>query len=331
MESITILGAGVSGIELARKIREKGSNCEITLIDSKDYYLPKKELIASPGNISKREDIASLAKELKAAFVNGLAERINPQRKKIYFKEGEPVSFENLVIATGLSSKKIELKGTHREGFFYLSNIDPFKLKDLLRISDEAAVYVTTWLGIKLSMALSSLGKEVRIVSSSLDFLGQDKQKVIDEAQAKNISFYLESSIEEAVGESMVKAVKISPLKVFSSQLVFIDSGFKPSLDFFEEEVKIHDIFFTNFEGIYVLADAGKQDIESETLFASNFEVAKRQAEVFADFVITGNLPVLAAKQPEVEQEEAKPEETLNETSKEDILKEDESWQSGLV
>jgi len=313
MENITILGAGVSGIELARKIREKGSNCEITLIDSNTCYLPRKELIASPGDISKRQDIASIAKSLKAVFINGLVERINPRRKKIYFKDKEPLSFDNLVVATGLSSEKIEAKGGHREGFFYLSGMDPFKLKDLLRISEEATVYVTTRLGIKLAFALSSLGKEVRVVSGSLDFLAEEKQKIMDQMQDKNISLHLGSFIEEAVGESMIKAVKISPLKVFSSQLVFVDSAYKPKLDFFEEEVKIHDIFFTDFEGIYLLADAAKQDMQGETLFASNFEVARRQAEVFAEFVASGKPPVLAVKQQLPQQEETKQEDTLSE------------------
>ncbi|MFH1503989.1 MAG: FAD-dependent oxidoreductase [Candidatus Omnitrophota bacterium] len=269
MKNITILGSGIAGLALVRKIRAENLECGITLIDKDLYYFCPKTIVSNPGDISGRKDILSLAKGLKAEFINAKVEKINPKRKKIYFsalggKAVEPLSFENLVITTGLVSKKLPIKGEHREGFFYLSEIDSFKLKDLLRVSGEAAVYVSTWLGIRLARALNYLGKEVKVVSESFDFLGEDKEAIINELREKNIVLYLNSFIEEAVGESMIKAIKISPLKVFSSQLLFVDSGFMPNLNFFEEEVISKEKFLTDFKGIYLLGSVNKQDMVVE-------------------------------------------------------------------
>jgi len=48
------------------------------------------------------------------------------------------------------------------------------------------------------------------------------------------------------VGEGVVKAAKLSPLMVFSSQLVFIDSGFVSNLNFFEDGIIIEDKFLVS-------------------------------------------------------------------------------------
>ncbi len=322
MENITILGAGVSGLALIEEIRAKNISCNIALIDKDTYFFPKRETTYSPGDISKRVEIAEWAKAREVEFISACVEKINPRRRKIYFKEDEPRDFDNLIIASGLKSKKLPIKGEHREGFFYLSDIDQIKLKNLLRISKEACVYVSTWLGLRLAISLANLGKDLKIVSDNLNFLGEDKEKVVSVLGQKNIGLYLDAFIEEAVGEGVVKAVKLSPLMVFSSQLVFIDSGFTPNLKFFEDELIIEDKFFTNFEGIYLLGDVNRKDIDREIFFTFNYEDTEGQARIFAEFIESGKKPDFSS-QGIIDRDLR--------VNTEDVLKEVESWQSGLV
>ncbi len=288
MQEITVLGAGVSGLTLIEEIRAKNISCNITLIDKNSYFFPKKELISNPADIAKRIELDEWAKEREVEFISACVVKVNPKRRKIYFKEGESKDFNNLIVASGLNSKKLPVKGEHKDGFFYLSEIDPFKLKDFLKISKEACVYISTWLGLRLAMVLVKLGKDVRVVSANLDFLGEDKERIVNTLKEKKIILYLDAFIEEAVGEGMVKAAKLSPLMVFSSQLVFIDSGFTPNLKFFEEDITVENSFFTNFEGVYFLGDLNRPNIGGEAFFASNYEDAQKQARVFADFIATG-------------------------------------------
>jgi len=296
MRNITVIGAGIGGFTLIEKIRAKNVGVKITLIDKNTHHFCKQELILSPGELGKRVDLEEWAKEKNVEFINDTVERINLRRKKIYLKQGEAQEFDRLVVATGLSSKKLPIKGEHREGFFYLSNLEPVSLKDLLRISGEACVYVSSLLGLQFALSLVGLGKEVRIVSTNLDFLGQHKERVMNYLGEKGILIHLESSIEEAVGEGMVKAVKISPLKVFSSQLVFIDSGFIPNLNFFEDEVVVRDTFFTNHQDLYFVGDVARSDIESEILFTNNYEETLSQASCFCDYLIEEKTPAFERK-----------------------------------
>jgi hypothetical protein len=85
-------------------------------------------------------------------------------------------------------------------------------------------------------------------------------------------------------------------LKVFSSQLVFIDSGFKPNLSFFEDEVVVRDTFFTNHEGVYFLGDVTRSDIEKDIAFANNYEETKEQASYFCDYLLEQKTPLFQRK-----------------------------------
>jgi thioredoxin reductase len=295
MREVTILGAGEAGLALASRLREKNAEIKIILIDENKYYFDRKEFLSSL-SLSSRIDLAAFAQNLHIEFIQSRIEKINCNSRKIYFKVGEPRDFDTLIVATGVYSKKIGVKGEHREGFFYLSDIEPFRLKELLKISTDATVYVSTILGARLALALRSLGKEVTVVANNLDFLDALKERMIQHFKEKNIALYLNASIEEAIGEATVKATKIVPLKVFSSQLVFIDSGFLPNHDIFSEECKINDIFFSDYEGVYFLGDTNNQGITDDCFYIHNQQEAKEQASLFADFILGGPAPVFQRK-----------------------------------
>ncbi len=286
MESITVIGAGIGGLTFIERLRKNNPTLKITLIDKNKYHFSKNSVILSPGDISQRIDLEEWSLNLGLEFICGQINKINPRRKKIFFKELEPRDFDRLVLATGLKSKRIEVKGEHREGFFYLSEIDPIKLKDLLRISQEATVYLSTWLGVRLVFSLLNLGKEVTIIASNLEFLGDYKQRIVSLLESKKVNFYFQSQLEEAVGESMVKAVKISPLKVFSSQFLFIDSGFTANRDFFEEELTVNNRFFTNYQDLFLLGDVSSSEIETDQFFLYNQDDVKEAASSLCNFLV---------------------------------------------
>ncbi|MDD3296174.1 MAG: FAD/NAD(P)-binding oxidoreductase [Candidatus Omnitrophica bacterium] len=295
MKEITLLGCGVSGISFIERIRENGLAAKIVLIDKKNYYSERELSITHPADFKECWDLKKWAEEKNIEFIEAEVERINIRRRKVYFKQHEARDFEQLVVSTGLVSKKLPVKGEHREGFFYLSDIDAWKLKDLLKLSPEACVYASTFLGLKLAVSLASLKKEVRIVAENLDFLGSRAQEVIDYLGQRGISLYLNSHVEEAVGESRIKAIKISPLKVFPSQLLFIDSGFTVNKCFFEEEIISSDAISTISEGLYFMGDVSSKNIGEEIFFKFNHTQAKEDALALADYMVKGE-PLTAEK-----------------------------------
>ncbi len=295
MKDILVIGAGPAAITFLNKIIERSVQAKITLVNKNPYSFNKTELLSTL-SCKKELELDSWAKSHGIEFICDSVDRINIRRRKVYFKKEAARAFDTLVIASGAKSRKIEVKGEHREGFFYLSDMDPIELRALLRISPEATVGVSTILGIKLALALASLEKEVRIVAKDLEFLGSSKERCLNFLGEKNISVHLEASIEEAIGEGAVRAAKIQPLKVFSSQLVFIDSGFDSNKGFFEEELTIRDTFFTNTDGVYLLGDVTRPDLENERFFPFNYQEAVAQGQLLADFILERKQPVFERK-----------------------------------
>ena len=75
---------------------------------------------------------------------------------------------------------------------------------------------------------------------------------------------------------------------MFSSQLVFVDSGFIPNRDFFEEQVAPRDIFLSPYSNIYFLGGANSLDIEKECFFINSTEETQRQSISLAKMLILG-------------------------------------------
>ena len=292
MTNIAIIGAGQAGVSFLDAMKERSADFSLTLIDRAARYWDKHEFLT---NFSLKEwrDLSDMCKDAGVNFVCDTVERINLSRKKIYFKEAQALDYDMLVVASGLQSKSITAKGEHREGVVYLSKIEPFKLRDLLKISNEAIVYVTTLLGIRLALALQAAGKEVRVLSNSLDFLDTYKERFLKYLGEKNVPVHEGVGIEELIGEGQVRATKITPLKVFSSQLVFIDSGFTRAIDFFEEPFTLNNVIETSQEGLFVIGDANRLDIQDELFFLTGHRDASLQAQALAKALREGTKPVV--------------------------------------
>ncbi|MCP4652235.1 MAG: FAD-dependent oxidoreductase [Candidatus Omnitrophica bacterium] len=291
MQKIIVVGGGVSGLSFIRKIREKRSDVKITLVDKASHSFNKSDFL-NTFSFRNRIDLGQFCSETKVEFIQDALERINVRRKKIYFKNKESRDFEKLVIATGLKSKKITAKGEHREGFFYLSSFDLLALRNRIKMFNEITVFVSTILGVKLALGLRGLGKDVSIVTGGFDFLGLHKEKLENYFRENDISVY-QAAIEEAIGEGTVKAVKIKPLKILSSQIVLVDSGFTVNRDFFEEDIKIRDNFFTDCQDLYFVGDVNNSNIDGELFFGADSSSAESQGESLADYILDGKQPVI--------------------------------------
>ncbi|MCF7888354.1 MAG: NAD(P)/FAD-dependent oxidoreductase [Candidatus Omnitrophica bacterium] len=301
IDKLTVIGSGIAGSSFLEAIAGSGQKIDITLIDKNDFYFPKNRISKDLTDLKQVKKNDQLAKGLGIKFICAKVEKINQKRKKIYLDNSQKLEFENLIIASGSSNKKIEVKGTRKEGFFYLAEVNPFLLKVLLKIHDEAVLFVDSLEGVKFSLLLRSLQKEVKIVATNLEFLGQDQQEIENLLEQKGIVLYLGYNLKEVIGEKSVKAVKIVknaidnsldeenlPIKVFSSQLVFIDSILHPNLSFLEDlEINLEKKdFFLNYDAIYVIGDAGKLDIKNQKCYATNSLRAKNEGVALANYFL---------------------------------------------
>ncbi|MDD5070724.1 MAG: NAD(P)/FAD-dependent oxidoreductase [Candidatus Omnitrophica bacterium] len=286
-KDVTVIGAGNAGISFVRRLREKDSSAKIVLIDKNSFYYDKHAFINSL-QIKEKMDLDSWCLQNNVTFINGTVDKVSVRKSKIYFKKRELISFKNLVLASGLVSKKLSLKGENKEGTFYLDNIDPGPVLKLLKLSPDVTVYIKTFIGCKLALSLKAIGKEVRVVSDNNDFFNDSQISLGALLEERGILFYDNTFISEIIGESMVKAVKINPLKVFPSQLVFIDSGFSANSDLFEEEVELRGSFKTNHENLLMAGSVTRDELDliGNTTGLNDSQESKRAGICLADFFL---------------------------------------------
>ena len=120
MEHIVIIGNGISGVTAARHIR-KNSNKKITIVSAESkYFFSRTALMYVYMGHMKFEHTQPYENwfweknniHLKEGFVSN----VNPQTKQLEFKNGETLSFDKLIIATGSKPNKFGWPGQDLDG-----------------------------------------------------------------------------------------------------------------------------------------------------------------------------------------------------------------------
>lgn len=122
MSHIVIMGAGVGGLPCAFEMKEAlGKKHEVTVIDERDHFqfTPSNPWVAV-GWRSKEEISVPLEKTLKKRkinFINSRVDKIQAEMNTLVLKNGENVSYDYLVIATGPRLAFEEVPGSGPDGF----------------------------------------------------------------------------------------------------------------------------------------------------------------------------------------------------------------------
>lgn len=300
IKEICIIGAGKAGLTLVKELKEHSKDLEIKLIDKNDFFFDKKNLfyLLLKNDKGKIINLGEFAKTHQVEFIKKEVERINFNKRMIYFKDRSSLPFSNLVLACGLTSKPLSIKGAFREGFFYLSDLDLFLVRDYLKISSDIVIYAATLLGLRLAFYLSFLGKNIKLFTENTDYLGEDKEHILFLLKKRNIDIYENTKITEIIGERTVKATRTNQGKIFSSQLVFVDSGFIPNRKLLEPGLLENSIAF----GIYLLGDITNLRIEEELFFIFNSDNAREQAKGLASHILNKEDKAVNKREPTQEE-----------------------------
>ena len=120
MEHIAIIGNGISGVTLARHIR-KLSDKKITIISAEsDYFFSRTALMYVYMGHMKFEHTQPYEnwfwKKNNIELKKGYVKTIDTDNKTLHFAEGDQISYDKLVIATGSKPNKFGWPGEDLKG-----------------------------------------------------------------------------------------------------------------------------------------------------------------------------------------------------------------------
>jgi nitrite reductase (NADH) large subunit len=270
MKNVVIMGQSPAVHAAVKALLDRDPSVAITLI-SCDGQLPYDRMLL-PGLIDRsvREKDLFCADEdyYKSAQVQVIMgkeiSRVNFNRKRIFMAEKVHVDFEGLIIADGSEVRLPPFKGIRRQGVFVLARLESVKsLVRYLTFTETAIVEPCGFAGIKAALALKAVGKDVIVAVRDeallMKILPAARVQVLGRALEKRGIRLIMGGIDDVIGETEVKAVRLKSGKVVACDMVVLEDV-APDLRFLcdtelvvGERIPVTAAFRTNIPEVYAI------------------------------------------------------------------------------
>ena len=260
-----ILGAGAAGITAAKTIRKADSEGKITVI-STDTQVHSRCMLHK--YLSHERDAAGISfvdpdffEKNQIAWLPGkTVNRLDTQRKKVYTDQGDEVSYDRLLIATGAESF-IPPVGNLREAenVFGLRHLrDAQAIDELAKDVENIVIIGSGLVGLDAAYGLMETGKKVSIVEMADQILpvqldktaAFEYQKRFEEAGAR---FYLGRKAADTVMEEdkIIREIILDNGEKLPCDLIIVAAGVRSAVAGMEGD----DYLQTGAEGVYAAGD----------------------------------------------------------------------------
>jgi len=269
-----IIGGGMAGTTAAETIRENDKEGSVAIISQEKYPLYSKVVLPMYLGGSVPEEKVFLRSEISfkekniSLLLRANVVKIDPDDKKVFLENGDELSFEKLLIASGGSSRKMEVEAADRSNIFYFQSFDEARrLKEKMLISKGAVIVGGGFNALEIAEAFSKNSIKTSILLRGENLLGGSFDKESNEIIRKNIK---EKGISLFSNEQIKKIDKEMKNDVLVSQkdnrypfdILVMSIGVKRNLDFLidsgiktESGVVTDEFLKTNKEDIFAAGD----------------------------------------------------------------------------
>ncbi len=262
---VVIIGASVSGHNIALGIKRKCKDCSITLVSEEGYPAYDHLRIADfiSGTIAEKDiflcDEGFYQKEGIDFIKNKKVGSINTQKSAIYFKDKGSINYNMLVIASGRSPAIPDISGARKEGAYRMYTLDDAREFLKRYIAHPVCIVGSDSLAIKVAEAISErYGVEIKVLSRA----------AFDPSGIPAKTEIIHDSLAEVIGEGEVQAVKLKSGKVFGACSVLFMDDYRSSIDFLKNtDIRVKDDFIvvdgwmsTNYDNIFACGSVVRKD-----------------------------------------------------------------------
>lgn len=283
--TFVILGAGAAGVHAAETLRVAGYQGRIVMITredklpydrtelSKNYFIGKateeKILLRSPEFYEQHNIEVQLNQPIK---------NLDIPTKTVTFENGETLTYDSLLIATGGQPRQLKVPGADLRNVFVLRSFaDCERILKSAQNATQAVVIGSSFIGMEVASGLAQKGIKVDVVSpASVPFkktlgaeLGTLFQQVHEE---KGVTFHMGRKATKLEGKDEVQTVVLdndgsstAQSVRLSADLVVVGIGVQPVTDFItgidlhpqDQSVPV-DEYLCAAEGVYAAGDIAR-------------------------------------------------------------------------
>lgn len=229
--------------------------------------------------------IEQLLKANNVKVIKGEARILKGNRISV---DGEEMSFDSLVIATGSSSFVPPIKGADREGV-----ITSTEMLEFTEVPENLVIIGGGVIGMEFAGIMNAFGSKVTVVEALPSILpGIDSEMVKrmnPMLKKKGIEVFTSAMVSEIIEEDGVLKVLATTKKgemSFTGNKVLIATGRKPNtqgfgledigIEFDRKGIRVNEHFETNVPGIYAVGDVNGKLLLAHAAAAQAEYVAER-------------------------------------------------------
>lgn len=306
-EHLVVIGNGMSGVATVEHLLSKRQDMAITIFGAEPYVNYNRILLSSvlSGEIGLEDIILNPRDWYKN---NGIevhtgirVSRIDPIGKKVITENGDSLSFDKLLIATGSIPfippiKGLQADGVLAPGVFTFRNLkDTRSMIEWAQKSRKAIVIGGGLLGIEAAKGLINQGLEVtvvhlldRLMEMQLDISASNMLK--REIEKMGIRVLLEHCADEIITHNRhVNGVCFTNGRAHEADMVLITTGVRPDVDLARDAglavnrgIVVSDFMMTSHPDIYAVGECIEHRDKVYGIVSPLMEQAKVAAEAIA-------------------------------------------------
>nr|WP_300006150.1 FAD-dependent oxidoreductase [Tissierella sp.] len=294
MVKYLIVGNGIAGLSAAKEIRGKDKDGSILIISSESYLtyyrvrltealekgLEKEELIVNDRDWYKKNNI-DIRLETKVT-------RIEEDEDRIVLENGEEISYEKLLLATGGKPFTPPIKGKEKEGVFTLRTLEDLEsIREYIGDKKDIIVIGGGLLGLEAAWALKEQGKNVTVVEFAPYLLPRQLdeelgKKLEERLKAEGLDIFVPALTKEIKGDERVESIELDIGKTLKADAVIISTGIRANIDILEgssigtnKGIVVDENLRTNQDNIFAAGDAAEFKDSIAGLWTTSMEQGK--------------------------------------------------------
>lgn len=239
--STLIIGASVAGSRTALALRQKGYTSPITILSEESHWpydkppLSKALLAAGAEPVVPRLLTQQAATDASVDIrLNTRAVSLDVPSRTIRTQDGEALSFDTLVIATGVQPRKLPVP-EGMAGVYTLRNLeDAVALRAELDRDPKVAVVGAGFIGAEFAAAARTRGLDVSIIETQDvpmgHIFGAEVGAALSSLHALNgTTVYTGAAVSHFAGEDRVQGVVLADGRTIDADLVVVGIGAVPA------------------------------------------------------------------------------------------------------
>ncbi|GEQ85327.1 NADH oxidase [Patiriisocius marinistellae] len=282
MKHVVIIGNGIAGVTAARHIR-KLSDHKITIISAEtDHFFSRTALMYIYMGHMKFEHTKPYEDkfwkknriDLKKAFVS----QILPDKKEVVTKDGENITYDSLILATGSKPNMFGWPGQDLDGVQGLYSYQDLQSLEKnapnKKVCNRAVIVGGGLIGIEMAEMLRTRDIPVTFLVRETSFwngvLPSGESEMINKhIKDHHIDLRLNTNLKEIIADEngRAKAVVIEETgEELPCNVVGLTAGVTPNVEFLKDSpialgkgIKVNRLLETNIKDIYAIGDCAEQ------------------------------------------------------------------------